>query len=406
MKKVLTLCVVALAGLSATAQQQVVKDAERAMKDGKTYKEVVSIITPAFTNPETANQAITWFIPGKAGFKLYDDYTGLKAFNKLPENGDKDMVEALIGGYDNFIKALPLDSVPDAKGKVKPKYSKEIVNTIAGHYNDFNVSAVEFWNLKDYANAYKSWGIYTSLPENPVFAKALQNVPADTIMAEIMYNQALAAWQMDDLDKSLDAFMRAKAKGYNKKQLYDYAIAVASMAKKNDIVTSLAEEALPLYGSEDSNYIGFIIQSYVNDKRYPEAMAMIDKAIQADPFNAQYYVIKGILCEDDTTQGSPKQMFEMALAVDPYNANALFNLGRVQYIEACAINDAAPTDEQAYGKIFYEQIKPLLKKATDNLEQSYNINNENTDALKILESAYYLMQDEANLKATQDRLNQ
>ena len=125
---------------------------------------------------------------------------------------------AILGGYDNFMKALPLDSVPDAKGKVKTKHSKEMLNTIAGHFHDFNNTALEFWNLKDYGNAYRCWDIYVSLPEDARFAKMLQNVPADTIMAEITYNMALAAWQEDNLENSLNAFLRAKNKGYTKKK--------------------------------------------------------------------------------------------------------------------------------------------------------------------------------------------
>ena len=203
---------------------------------------------------------------------------------------------------------------------------------------------------------------------------------------------ALAAWQEDNLENSLNAFLRAKNKGYTKKNLYDYAIAVASQLKKDDVVTALAEEALPLYGAEDANYVGYVINACLNKKEYDKALGMIDKAIANDPDNAQYYVIKGILFDQEDipadTRGNSREQFEKAVEIDPYTA-------------ACAINDNAPADEQAYGKIFFEQIKPIMLKAVGYLEQSYNLNEENTDALKVLESAYYLINDEANVTRIQ-----
>lgn len=125
MKKVLFLGVCALFGLTAAAQQSVVKDAERAMKKEANYAEVLKIITPAMSNPETQNDVQVYFIPGKTGFKQYDDIFALKQFGKAPEGAEKIMSLAILGGYDNFMKALPLDSVPDAKGKVKPSIQKK-----------------------------------------------------------------------------------------------------------------------------------------------------------------------------------------------------------------------------------------------------------------------------------------
>ena len=133
MRKIAIMGACILAAFAANAQQSVVKEAERAMKDGKSAKEVTDIITPALTNPETAQMAQAWYIPGKAAYAQYDDLIGKKAFGKLPEGGEVLMGNLLIDGYGFFTKALPLDSLPNEKGKVKPKYSKEIHNIIAGH---------------------------------------------------------------------------------------------------------------------------------------------------------------------------------------------------------------------------------------------------------------------------------
>ena len=207
MKK-FTLFTLALAtAMAASAQANVLKDAERAMKEGKEAKDVVAIITPAFTNPETQNNAQTYVIPGKASFSQYDHLLGLKQFNKLPENGDKLMGTLLVQGYEYFAKALPLDSVPDSKGKIKTKYSKDIIGTLVGHFSDYSNAGADLYNAKDYANAYKAWDIFCSIPEIPAAAESLRKskmMPSDTIFGEIAFNQALAAWQSDNLQNALE----------------------------------------------------------------------------------------------------------------------------------------------------------------------------------------------------------
>ena len=157
MKKHLALAAAVLLGsIALPAQMQTVKDAERAMKNGAAPEEVMNIIAPAFQDPETAQLAQTYFIPGKAFFQSYDQLLGLKQFNKLPEGGTVAMAQYLLAGYGLFNEALPLDSVPDAKGKIKTKYSKEIINTIAGHFTDYNQAALDLWEARDFNGAYEA----------------------------------------------------------------------------------------------------------------------------------------------------------------------------------------------------------------------------------------------------------
>ncbi|MGN0222526.1 MAG: hypothetical protein ACI4AM_00720, partial [Muribaculaceae bacterium] len=111
MKKHLALAAAFLLGSFAlSAQMQVLKDAERALKDGKDPQEVMTIITPAFQHPETAQLAQTYFIPGKSCFQYYDQLLGYKQFNKLPEGGEVMMAQCLLMGYGLYNQALPLDS--------------------------------------------------------------------------------------------------------------------------------------------------------------------------------------------------------------------------------------------------------------------------------------------------------
>lgn len=405
MKKHLIIAAAAVLGaMSLQAQPNVLKEAERAMKDGKTPAEVVAIITPAFTDPATDSLAQTYFIPGKSMFSQYDEFYALKQFNKLPENGDLTMANDLLGGYDYFMRALPLDYIPNEKGKIKPKYSKEIYNTLAGHYGDYNTAALIFWEAKDFANAYNSWQIFLNLVDNPVVRPMLSSVPADTVLGEICYNQAIAAWQAENLPAALKAFQSAKARGYNKKQLYDYAIAVAANMQDDEAAYNWALEAQPLYGSEDPSYIGFIINHFLVAQEFDKAFNMINEAIANDPDNAQYYLVKGILYDNQKNMPEARAMFEKAVSLDNQNWQALYQLGRSLCEEAYALSDSAPTSPAESQAFFETKIVPLFKQAAEYLEQSWNINNDNTDALRYLDNVYYNLRDEANKKDVEQRM--
>ncbi|MDE6160482.1 MAG: hypothetical protein K2F77_02350, partial [Muribaculaceae bacterium] len=349
MRKITIMGACIIAAFAANAQQSVVKDAERALKSGQSAEEVAKVIAPALTNPETAQQAQTWYIPGKAAYAQYDDLLGKKAFGKLPEGGEVLMGNLLLNGYDYFTKALPLDSLPNEKGKVKPKYSKEIHSTIAGHYTDYNNAAIAFWEAKDYGKAYDAWELFCTIP-----ASFKVNAPADSTMGEIRYNQALAAWQNENYEAALSSFMKAKDLGYTKKNLYDYAIAVASQAKNDDAVYDLAKEAQGLYGKEDPNYVGYMINRYLQNKEYDQAFSIIDEAIAADPNNAQYYVVKGILLSETDKKSDAKDMFKKALEIDSYNSMALYQYGRALCEEAYALGEIAPTSPAESQKFFDE----------------------------------------------------
>lgn len=404
MKKFSILGVCALIGTNAFAQANVVKDAEKAMKDGKSFDEVVTIITPAFSNPETANDPKTYIIPAKAGFAIYDKLFQANALGQLPAGGEKTRSEALLGGYDYYMKALPLDSLPDAKGKVKPKNSGAIVKDIANHFNDFNIIAVDFWNAQDWDKAFQAWDVYCSMPDDPRFVKSIPVVPNDTVIGEIMFNRSLAAFQSNDWDKTLKSFLQAKAKGYDKKALYDYAIAAAYNGGNKEAVDALCREAIPLYGKEDSRYISQLINEAIDGKKYNEAVEMVDQAIADDPSNAQYYVIRGIIYEQEGINKDSKAEFKKAVELDAKNAQAQYNYGRTIYNDAVKANDDAPTDPAEYAKVKATVVDPILKEAAQYLEAAWDLDNEYRDPLNVLSQIYYMLNDESNMKYTDQRL--
>lgn len=402
MKKLSILGLCLCAAFAASAQQNVVKEAEKAMKANQPMAKVVEIVTPAFSDPTTKNHAQPYYIAGKAGFNEYDALLGKRSLGRADENTPVTMAHDLLSSYDYFMKALPLDSLPDEKGKVKPKYSKDIYSTLGGHFADFSNSAVDLWNAKEYANAYKSWGNYLKLAKDPRFAKFINGIPADTTLADIAYNQALAAWQADSLQQSLAAFRNAIKLGYNKKSVYEYAVAVATNAKDNDALLEFATAGNAKFGNEENQFLNQIINYYLQTEKYDEALAYLDKGISENPNNAQYYSLRGIIYDNQKQSDKAHADYAKALELDPANALGLFYMGRNIAAKAGEMQDAYDkNDFESYKK---STIDPQYREAVGFLEKAYEVDQNNRpEVLKILEILYYNLNDNQGLESVKQR---
>ena len=223
---------------------------------------------------------------------------------------------------------------------------------------------------------------------------------ADTIVAQIIFNKALAAWQVDQLDNALVAFEQAKTKGYTKKNLYDYAIAVASQANKLNVAAQYAKEAYPVYGGEDPVYLQVIVNDFLEKKEYANAIEYINGLLEKDPQNANLVDLQGVCLENNGKQDEAIVAYKKAIEIDPYLALARLHLGNILYNKAYTIdNDASALPQAQYDKIRAEQTEPLLREAAIQLEEAYKLDEVNMrDAVKNLKNIYYILGDEENLK--------
>jgi len=403
MKKISILGLCLLTFGTAVAQKQLVKEVERDLKsNAASYPDQMKKLAPAFTNAETATDAHTWFIAGKGAFDFYDQQSVFAQMGK--DVNKKQLGNSVIEGFDYFSKALPLDTIVDAKGKVKTKYSKDIVKQVVNHYNDFNNAALFLWEAEDYAGAVKSWEIYTTLPNCPTFVKGGLKAPADTLIAEIMYNMGIGNSLTQNNEAALKNFRDAIARGYTKKNAFDYAISAASQLKDTQAMADVAEQAYALYGKEDSRYIGFMINNLIDKKEYAKADALIDRYIADDPNNAQLYFVKGVLCDSENNPEGATQQFKKALDLDPNNANVLMQYGYKLYQKACEIdqNEGGNMSNAEYAELRDTKVDPLLKEAAGYLEKAYELDDSISDARQVLRSIYYSLNDEENLKRVEN----
>lgn len=405
MKKTAILSLAIFVGVAASAQTTLVKEIERDLKAKPTdYPTKIKTLQPAFTNPETANDAYPYFVAGKYGYEYFDNQQVMEAAGQAVNHGA--MGHAILDSYGYLVKALSCDTVVDAKGKAKTKYSKDIVKLIQNHYNDFDRAAVILWGEQDFKGAYDAWQLAFDAPENPILGANAPKAAPDTIMQVYAFNQGLAAFNLQDWDLTLQSFERSMAKGNDSKQIYDYAIGAAYNypdSVRTPIMAKYAAMAYPKYGNEDNSYIGYIINDMLHSNRFNEAEAMVKDGITKQPDNAQLYYVLGVLYEnkenDPEAEALALEQFRKCVNLDPKHAGGYLQLGYLTFRKAEQMSDKASSmSNEKYNEYMKNDIFPVLREAAGYLETCYELDPENgSGALANLRNIYYSLNDAENL---------
>ena len=317
----------------------------------------------------------------------------------------KAMGHSLIDAYDYSINALHLDTIHvlDKKGqpvidkktkrpKVRTKYSKDVVNRLVEHHDNYRIAGSELYNVKDWDGAYKAWDYYCQMAartDDPRWAKA------DTVVAEVRYYQGIAAWQMTDTIDAVRLFSIARHSGYNHKEVYDYALVCLSDLGNEEEVVKLAWEAFLKYGTSDPQYIRILINSYLSREDFSGANDLLDDALEASPNDDELLNLKGLVIESKESIYEAFPYYQRCIELNDSNASGLFNVGRYFYNKAMETRQ----NSRLYGKKLADLVNPIYREALPYLEKSYAINPNNPELVNALRDIYYKLGEADKLQS-------
>jgi tetratricopeptide (TPR) repeat protein len=392
--------------MGMNAQEKLVKEVEKEIGAAK-YATLSEKLKPAFTDATSEKGAYTWFVAAKVEMNEFDELFKQKMIGKSVDATV--LGKHLLAGIDYLKKVLPLDTVPEVDKKtgapkvdkktglvkVKTRFSKNVVSMLAENYSPLNSIMSEIHNAKDYANAVKAYELFITLPFEPYMVGKIA-APADTILGEIRFYQGIALWQGENPKDAVGAFEKARKLGYLKKEVFDYALNCAAQSNNEPAIVKIAEEALPLYGKQDGQYVRILINGYLNNQNYVEANKIVDQAILDDPQSAELVNLKGNLVENQKSIEEAFPYFKKAVDLDPTSSKAQFDLGRYYFNKAVKIRDEK-TD--LTGDALAKLVNPLYEQALPYLEKAYELDKGNIDAKNALRSIYYQLNDEEKLNA-------
>lgn len=394
MKKCLTLALCLAAVGTMSAQKEVVDKVAKMSGKQAQLTEARTLIKEAMANPETANDARTYYIAGKVEFDAFNN--AMKAAMVNPEDpaaNPSDMGRDLISGYEYFLKALPLDQQPNEKGQVKPKVTKDIINKLAGHHNDYFSAGASFFNTKEYyPEAYNSFMIFAELPSLPEAGGKIPAVAPEQL-ATAYFNAGLSAYSGNQVDKSALAFRKAREAGYPEPEAYIYEIACWQNMAQNDstkvtaaqdAIFEIAQAGYKQFGTAQPLFLNNIINSLVNRDKSDEALALLTAELQNTPDNAGLYGLRGFLYDrtgkDDLSEADYRKAASMADVDGETLVNAAKKLYRIGTEKYNLLEGNAPETQTARQTIKTDYF--LAAQDMVNRARSLNANLPGIDALE------------------------
>jgi len=393
--------------LCATAQRHLIGETKKAIS-GLTmtidsYEKAFNKFKPALNNEETCNHPGTWSLASRIKIEQFDKYMDNRRVGK--NINIKAMGHTLIDAYDYGMKALQLDTIPvlDKKGepvidkkthrpKVKTRFSKEVVNRLLDHHDNYRIVGSELYNIKDWDGAYQAWDDYCKMAarsDDPRWIKP------DSIVAEVRYYQGIAAWQKTDTIDAVRLFSVARHMGFDRKEAYDYALVCLNDLGNEAEVVRLAWEAYIKFGISDPQYIRILINNFINREDFSGANDLIDEAMAVNADDDELLNLKGLVVESQQGIFEALPYYQRCIELNDSNASGLFNVGRYFY------NKAQETRQHSnlYGKRLANQVNPIYREALPYLEKSFAINPHNQELINALRDIYYKLGEGQKLQS-------
>lgn len=396
MKRISLLCAAtAAAAFTMSAQKALVDEVKNEFKGNSgAAQAAIEKIQPALTNPETAESAYAWFTAGQAAESAYNHLRAMEGFSPQGLSNDQKIQAGrdLNLAYDYFLKALPLDQLPDAKGKVKPKYTKDIMKSMKDNYHDFMQAGIYLYEAGAYPDAITAWEHYITLPNIPELADAKIVADPDTIVGQMMYYQALAMAFDNNAQAGVARVRDAMNAGFRNPEVYRNGLALATQAQDSAAMSEFAQKGYELYGTQDIAFIGQLINDRLAKNDNEGCVELVNQALAAQPdvtTQAQLYDILGCLDLDQNKFDSAQEYFAKAVSLNPDFAKGYFDQARAIYNKAVQSWDDASED------VRNTTLKPEVLKACELFEKAYNIDEINMGSVPgILYRAYYLVEGE------------
>ncbi len=389
MKKIMTFALCAAAVASVSAQKANVEAAKKLSGKFDKIEEARALIQEAINNPETSQDAGTYFIGGKIEFDAYDKGVQAGMINPNDPAADREkMADELLRGYDLFLQAVPFDQVPNEKGEVKPKYTKDIVNKLAGHGNDYFNGGAVMWDAKKfYPEAYRCFLIYADMPDMELLgSKAPKTAPADR--AQAYFNAGIAAYSGNSLIEAADAFNKSQKFGFEDPNAYIYELACwQNIAQRDstmqqaaqDRIFAVAKAGYEKYGLTQPVFLNNLVNTFVLDEKYDEALATINNLLNENQGNPTLLGLRGFVY--DRMDKDDESLADYLAACDSPDCeidvikNAAKKMYRVGTNKLGALDIRDFAGKQALRTKYFEPGLELAKKAKALQPDDYDIDN-------------------------------
>ena len=389
MKRVLVTIGLCLMTTVVFGQKKAVSDAERIAKDSKPdFNEARTLIKGAMENAETKDDAKTWYVAGLIEDTQFSTENMKQILGQKPDEAV--MYEALGNILPYFKESYRLDQLPNEKGKVQPKYTKNIKGTLNANILYYLNGGAYFFDQRNYKRAHDFFEQYLEIADLP-FMKGEKAAARDSNFMIVQFYAAIAAMQMDDPQQAIKDLNRAKGTDYRRFDVYQSLCYVYDQVLKDTVgLEKTLEEGMKLF-PDSSYFLNNMINVYISTKRNEQAMQLLNTAISKSPNNPQLYFALGSLYEVGLKdEAKAEEAYKKALDLDPENPSNIFSVGRLYFNQGVSLLDKANSlNDQNQYKAEKAKAEEMLRKALPFFEKAHKLKPEEKDYMIGLRGIYY-----------------
>ncbi|MBB2147847.1 tetratricopeptide repeat protein [Pedobacter gandavensis] len=200
--------------------------------------------------------------------------------------------------------------------------------------------------------------------------------PKDTTLA---INTALAAQNMQSLDKALIYYKRAKDNGIKNPVVYQKLSGIYSSKFEHELALKSLEEGLKM-----NPYNVYLTNDYINllldTEKYDDAIRVIETTLKTETKNKLLYFLYGYLHQNKSSNNTAILAYNKALSIDENYFDALHQLG-IAYINAA---NESLKKKNSEGPSFTSYIN----RAEVALLQAHEINQNDKSTVQLLIDIY------------------
>ena len=365
MKKLIVAAMMVLGATSAFAGDS---DALKAVMKAKTYAEAEALLKQNLGQlANDAEKAKAYNKLVDLGMKAYNDQQSIIQTNQIMKKNDPIDENAMNeGAYNALMSAIECykyDQLPNAKGKVAPKFGGNAARVWSARVQLVNAGQTAAQNNKA-DEVLKYWGAFLDTDSEPLFAgiDAKQKDGEKEYIGQVALFAARYAYQAKDAarcEKYCDIAMKSEKEAKDALNLKLYVMKDGLKTHADSL--AYVDKLKALYAQDENNEVILdgLNSMYSSMKMEKEQEALLNAAIAKNPSNFVALANLGMMYIQKNDADNAIKNLKLALAAKPDNVTVLTYLG------ACYNSKAGALQDPNGRKVVYKEAIKVLDKAKE-----------------------------------------
>ena len=365
MKKLIVAAMMVLGATSAFAGDS---DALKAVMKAKTYAEAEALLKQNLGQlANDAEKAKAYNKLVDLSMKAYNDQQSIMQTNQIMKKNDpideNAMNEGAYNALLNAVECYKYDQLPNAKGKVAPKFGGNAARVWSARIQLVNAGQTAAQNNKA-DDVLKYWGAYLDTETDPLFSSidAKQKESEKEYIGQVALFAARYAYQAKDgarCEKYCDIAMKSEkeAKDALNLKLYVMKDGLKTHADSLSYINKLKD----LYVKDANNEVILdgLNSMYSSMRMQKEQEALLDEVLARNPNSFVALANRGMMFIQRNDADNAIKNLKKALDIKPDNVTVMVYLG------ACYNSKASALQDPNGRKVVYKEAINVLDKAKE-----------------------------------------